>query len=120
MVPAARCFPAAAGCGAITYERRRAPGPPEPTNTSVISDCDQTVPAVAAGLACALGVAATGLCTWRLRRAGAGRVAPSGREEVHVVGPGEVRLGDVDGTVVQAGSVLGSVLAKGRKLWPLD
>ncbi|MFB4271420.1 hypothetical protein [Nonomuraea sp. GTA35] len=157
--------PAAAGCGSITYEQRQEPAPP--ANTWVIADCDQTVPAVAAGLACALGLAATGLYTWRLHRDGAGVVVPAGQGKVQVVGPGEVRLGDVDGDVViqggtlvgqvsgtavmvegatfvgkaenvvqigrrnnaigdvdgklvQARSILGSVLAKGRKVWPLD
>ncbi|GAA2208988.1 hypothetical protein GCM10009850_044460 [Nonomuraea monospora] len=159
--------PAAAGCGGVTYEQRQQPDPPKPANTWIIQDCDQTAPAVAAGLACALGVAATGLYIRHLHKDGAGGVAPAGQAEVQVIGPGEVRLGDVDGDVVirggtlvgrvsgtavmvegatfvgdaknlvqigqrnkaigningkvvQAGSILGRVIAKGRQLWPLD
>ncbi|TYB57407.1 hypothetical protein FXF51_40230 [Nonomuraea sp. PA05] len=159
--------PAAAGCGTVTYEQRQQPDPPKPANTWIIQDCDQTVPAVAAGLACALGLAATGLYIRRLHNDGAGEIAPAGQAEVQVIGPDEVRHGDVDGDVVirggtlvghvsgtavmvegatfvgnaknlvqigrrnkavgnvdgnlvQARSVLGRVLAKGRQLWPLD
>ncbi|MEU4512333.1 hypothetical protein AB0G05_22810 [Nonomuraea wenchangensis] len=160
--------PAAAGCGTITYEQRQDPGRPKPANEWIVRHCDQSVPAVAAVVVCALGMAATGLSAWRLHRAGAGGVAPlPGQGDVDVIGPGEVRSGDVDGDVVISGgtlvghvsgtavmvegatligtaknvvqigvrnimignvegnlvqtrSLLGSVLSKGRKLWPLD
>ncbi|MEU1727319.1 hypothetical protein [Nonomuraea sp. NPDC005692] len=159
--------PAAADCGTITYEQRQDPAPPKPANEWIVGRCDQSVPAVAAAVVGALGMVATGLYTLRLPRAGAGGVAPAGHGEVEVVGPGEVRIGDVDGDVVvrggtlvghvsgtvvmvegatligtaenvvqigdrnsvvgdvdgnlvQARSVLGNIFAKGRKLWPLD
>ncbi|QYC41667.1 hypothetical protein Nocox_20290 [Nonomuraea coxensis DSM 45129] len=160
--------PAAAGCGTITYEQRQDPGRPGPANEWIVGRCDQSVPAAAAAVACALGLVATGWSAWRLHRAGAAAAAPTGPGDVEVVGPGEVRSGDVDGdvviqggtlvghvsgtvvmvegatfigtagnvvqigarnnvigdidegTLVQARSVLGGVLSKGRKLWPLD
>ncbi|RSN15333.1 hypothetical protein DMB42_00205 [Nonomuraea sp. WAC 01424] len=159
--------PAAADCGTITYEQRQDPRRPEPANEWIVRPCDQSVPAVAAAVVGALGLVATGVHTWRLHKAGAGEIAPAGQGDVEVIGPGEVRHGDVDGDVVvrggtlvghvsgtavmvegatligtagnvvqiggrnsvigdvegnlvQARSILGGIFSKGRKLWPPD
>ncbi|AQZ61682.1 unnamed protein product [[Actinomadura] parvosata subsp. kistnae] len=103
--------PAAAGCGSITYEQRQAdPAPAEPEKKFPALNCDQSVPAAAAALACALGLTATGFYAWRLHSAGAAPVAPVGQAKTEVVGPGEVRVGDVDGDVViRGGTLVGQV-----------